>query len=61
LEDKIEARVEGVRRFQRKEPITEIDLDIAIVVMVHGTKRSRLSREHRGRMDEERLLDVSDE
>jgi len=43
LEDKKEAQAEGGRRFQREEPITEEDLDLAIVVLVRGTKRSRVS------------------
>jgi len=52
LGDKKEARAEGGRRFQREGPITENDLDMAMVVLVRGTKISRLSREHRGRRDD---------
>ena len=42
LDDKREARAEGGRRFQREGPITEKDLDIAMVVLVRETKSSRL-------------------
>ena len=52
LDDKREARAEGGRRFQREGPITEKDLDMAMVVLVRGTKSSRLSRERRRRRDE---------
>ena len=54
LDDKKEARADGGRRFQREGPATEKDLDLAIVVLVRGTKSSRLSRERtcRGRRDE---------
>ena len=52
MNDKREARAEGGRRFQREGPITEKDKDMAMVVLVRGTKSSRLSREHRGRRDE---------
>jgi len=52
LDDKKEARAEGGRRFQREGPITEKDPDMAMVVLVRGTKSSCLSREHRGRKDE---------
>src|SRR6218665_3585064 len=52
LDDKREARAEGGRRFQREGPITEKDLDMAMVVLVRGTKSSRLSREGTGRKDE---------
>ena len=48
LDDKKEARAGGGRRFQREGPATEKDLNLAIVVLVRGTKSSRLSREHRG-------------
>jgi len=51
LDDKKEARADGGRRFQREGPATEKDLDLPIVVLVRGTKSSRLSREHRGRRD----------
>jgi len=34
LDDKREARAEGGRRFQREGPITEMDLDMAMVVLV---------------------------
>src|SRR6218665_2971035 len=44
--------IDGGRRFQREGPATEKDLDFAIVVLVRGTKSSRLSRERRGRRDE---------
>jgi len=49
LDDKKEARAEGGRQFQREGPITEKDLDLAMVVLVRGTKSSRLSREPTGR------------
>jgi len=52
LDDKKEARADGGRRFRREGPITEKDLDLAIVALVRGTKSSRLSRERRGRRDE---------
>ena len=52
LDDKNEARADGGRRFQREGPATEKDLDLAIVVLVRGTKSSRLSKERRGRRDE---------
>ena len=52
MDDKKEARTEGGGRFHREGPITEKDLDIAMVVLVRGTKSSRLSRERRGRRDE---------
>ena len=52
LDDKREGRAEGGRRFQREGLITEKDLDMAMVVLVRGTKSSRLSRERRGRRDE---------
>src|SRR6218665_1396216 len=47
-----EARAEGGRRFQREGPITEKGLDMVVVVLVRGTKSSRLSRERRGRRGE---------
>jgi len=49
---KKEARAESGRRFQREGPIAEKDIDIAVVVLVRGTKSSRLSRERRGGRDE---------
>src|SRR6218665_441870 len=49
LDDKREARAEGRRRFQREGAITEKELDMAMVVLVRGTKSSRLFRERRGR------------
>ena len=52
MDDKREARAEGGRRFQKEGPITEKDLDMAMVVLVRGTKSSRLSRELKGRRDE---------
>ena len=52
MDDKREARAEGGRRFQREGPITEEDLDMAMVVLVRGTKSSRLSRERKRRRDE---------
>ena len=52
LDDKKEARAEGGRRLQREGPITEKDLDMAMVVVVQGTKSSCLYRERRGRRDE---------
>ena len=45
MDDKEEARADGGRRFQREGPASEKDLDLAIVVLVRGTKSSRLSRE----------------
>jgi len=38
LDYKREARAEGGRRFQREGAITEKDLDMAMVVLVRGTK-----------------------
>jgi len=52
LDDNKEARAEGGRRLQREGPITEKDLDMTKVVLVRGTKNSRLSRVRRGRRDE---------
>src|SRR6218665_2799797 len=52
LDDEREARAEGGRRFQREGPITEKDLDMAMVVLVRGKKSSHLSRERRGQRDE---------
>jgi len=49
LDDRREAR--GGRRFQREGAITTKDLDMAMVVLVRGTKSSRLSMERRGRKD----------
>src|SRR6218665_1143814 len=49
FDDKREARAEGGRRFQREGETTAKDLDMAMVVLVRGTKSSRLSRERRGR------------
>jgi len=37
LDDKKEARADGGRRFQREEPPTEKDLDLAIAVLVKET------------------------
>jgi len=37
---------------KREGPIMEKDLGMAMVVLVQGTKSSRLSRERRGRRDE---------
>src|SRR6218665_3725237 len=51
LDDKREARAEGGRRFQREGVITAKELDMAMVVLVRGTKNSRLSMESRGRRD----------
>ena len=50
MDDK-EAQAEGGRRFQREGPATENDLDLALVILVQGTKSSRLSRDRRGRWD----------
>jgi len=55
LDDKKEARVEGGRRFQREGPITEKDLDIAMVVLVRSTRSSPLSKERRGRRGEAKV------
>jgi len=52
LENKKEARAEGGRQFQMEGPITEKDHDSAIVVLIWETKKSCLSREHRGQRDE---------
>ena len=49
LDDRREARAEGGRRFQREGAITAKDLDMAMVVLVQGTKSSCLSMERRGR------------
>src|SRR6218665_447873 len=51
LDDKREARAEGGRQFQREGAITAKDLDMAMAVLVRGTKSSRMSRERRGRRD----------
>src|SRR6218665_324195 len=48
LDDRREAQAEGERRFQREGAITAKDLDMAMVVLVRGTKSSRLSKERRG-------------
>ena len=45
LDDKKEARADGGRRFQRERLATQKDLDLAIVVLVRGTKSSCLSKE----------------
>jgi len=37
--EKHELKPEGGRRFQREGPITEKDLDMAMVVLVRGTTR----------------------
>ena len=50
IREKHELKVEG--DFKEKGPITEKDLDMAMVVLVQGTKSSCLSRERRGRRDE---------
>src|SRR6218665_2060543 len=42
MDDKQQARAEGGRRFQRKGPIMEKDIDMAMVVLVRGTKSSRV-------------------
>ena len=52
MDDKNEAQADGGRRFLREGPATEKDLDLAIVVLVRGTKSSLLSKESRGRRDE---------
>ena len=52
LDDKKEAQADCGRRFQREGPATEKDLDLARVVLVRGTKSSRLSKERRGRRGE---------
>jgi len=41
IREKHELKVE---RFQREGPITEKDLDMAMVILVRGTKSSCLSR-----------------
>ena len=50
IREKHELKVEGDSK--EKGPNTEKDLDMAMVVLVRGTKSSRLSRERRGRNDE---------
>jgi len=52
LDNKEEAGAEGRRRFQREWTVTEKDLDMVMVVLVRGTKSSRLSRERRGQRNE---------
>jgi len=47
LDDKREARADGGGRFQREGPTTKKDLDMVTVVLVRGTKCSRLSKERR--------------
>ena len=51
MDDRREERAEGGRRFQREGAITAKDLDMAMVVLVRGTKSARLSMERRGRRD----------
>jgi len=58
LDNKNEARADGRRRFQREGPAIEKDLDLAIVVLVRGTRSSRLSRERRGQRDEAEVSNV---
>ena len=41
MDDRREVRAEGGRRFQREGAITAKDLDMAMVVLVRGTKSSR--------------------
>ena len=43
LDDKRETRAEGGRRFQKEGAITAKDLDMAMVVLVRGTKSSVLT------------------
>jgi len=52
LDDKKEEWADSGRRFQREGPASEKDLDLAIVVLVRGTKSPHLSRECRGRRDD---------
>ena len=59
MDDRREARAEGGRRFQREWAITAKDLYMAMVVLVRGTKSSRLSMERRGRRDVMTVIDVS--
>ena len=42
MDDRREGRAEGGRRFQREGPIKEKNPDMAMVVLVRGTKSSRL-------------------
>jgi len=39
LDDKREARAEGDRRFQREGPITDKDLDLAMVLLVRESRK----------------------
>ena len=54
MDDKREARGEGGRRFQREGAIAAKDLDMAMVVLVRGTKSSRLYRDSESLEDEGR-------
>jgi len=49
LEERMVLREEGRRLFHREGPITVKDLDLAIVVLAQGARRSSLSNERRGR------------
>ena len=51
LEEMIVWREAGRGLFHREGPITLKDLDLTIVVLTKGTRRSRLSKERRGRKD----------
>ena len=51
LEERMVLREAGRRLFHREGPITVKDLDLTIVVLDQGTKRSRLSKERRGHKD----------
>jgi len=51
LEEMMVLREAGGRRSHREGPITLKDLDLTIVVLAQGTKRSRLSKERNGRRD----------
>ena len=50
IREKHELKVEGDST--EKDQINEKDLNMAMVVLVRGTKSSRLSRERRGGRDE---------
>jgi len=49
LEERIVLREAGRRLFHRQGPITVKDLDLTMVVLAQETRRSRLSKERRGR------------
>ena len=53
LEERMVLQEAGRKLFHREERITVKDVDLTIVVLAQGTRRSRLSKEQRGRKDVE--------